>query len=374
MPDLLKDNRLSTGGACVRVYALSKGFIELGHQVGVLTWKGANRYVGPINEKLELVETYPSKGGIRYIRIFYFYFYLMLKAFRRYDPDYLIIKGCELNNGILAFISSIQRVPIIYLVTNDKDADERSRSHTDKITHIFFKYSLKMSNLIVCQNHYQYSKFKALYPNKRFMIMHNPYYFKSDLPPLKPHKERNYVAWIGIFSPQKNLALLYRIVKLMPETNFKIAGSFACGTMARGRNADQETMEAIEALKSCKNVQFVGFLGRKDVVSFLSEAYTLINTSHFEGFSNTYLEALITGTPVITRKLTDPDDFLANNNLGFIVDDEKDYQRKINLVKNGDSFDQEARRYRTYILEHHKVSHLVSNLIKKLTDLKAEVI
>ena len=55
IPDLIKNN-VTGGGACVRLYALIKGLTHLGFQVGVLTWKGANSYVGKQIE-FDLVES-----------------------------------------------------------------------------------------------------------------------------------------------------------------------------------------------------------------------------------------------------------------------------------------------------------------------------
>lgn len=375
MPDLLKDNGKSTGGACVRVFAISKGLISLGHQVGILTWRGANQYVGEKIEGLDLVETHPTKGGIRYFRLFYFYFYLMFTAIQNYKPDYLFIKGCELKNGILAFITSLLNIPLVYLATNDKDADDRYKRSVDGITQKFFKYSLGKSKLIVCQNEYQYNKLRDKYPEKKFLIMHNPYYYKSALPPIKERSKRHYIAWVGLFSTQKNLPLLLRIVTSMPEVQFKIAGSFSSGSMARSKKpADLETTQAIGHLKMCANVEFKGFLNREDTLAFLSEAYALVNTSHYEGFSNTYLEALAAGTPVITQAKTDPDGILEKNNLGVVVGNENEYLQAIKHTIEKTTFDKDARFYREYLLKNHGVTIIANKIITSLHDLKAKPI
>ena len=70
IPYYLKDANVPTGGACVRMSIFSKGLIELGHKIGVLTWKGANEYVGKKSE-IELIETYSLNEGIRIIRWLY---------------------------------------------------------------------------------------------------------------------------------------------------------------------------------------------------------------------------------------------------------------------------------------------------------------
>jgi glycosyltransferase involved in cell wall biosynthesis len=63
----------------------------------------------------------------------------------------------------------------------------------------------------------------------------------------------------------------------------------------------------------------------------LSESYILLNTSHFEGFSNTYLEAFSVGTPVFAMEKADPDSIIKNNRLGYIY---KDVDDLVSIFKN----------------------------------------
>ena len=44
--------------------------------------------------------------------------------------------------------------------------------------------------------------------------------------------------------------------------------------------------------KFLPNIKFVGFIPRNEISSFLGDAYLLLNTSFYEGFSNTFLESL----------------------------------------------------------------------------------
>jgi len=70
-------------------------------------------------------------------------------------------------------------------------------------------------------------------------------------------------------------------------------------------------------LKELPNVKFSGYIKRADMNNFLSEAYALLNTSHFEGFSNTFLEAWAVGTPVISTIYVNPDNIINEKSLGF---------------------------------------------------------
>ena len=79
----------------------------------------------------------------------------------------------------------------------------------------------------------------------------------------------------------------------MPRIQFRIAGDFPS---PKDKSND---MEAKYRLAKLQNVKFVGFIPHNEVASYLAEAYCLLNTSFFEGFSNTFLEAFSVGTPVV---------------------------------------------------------------------------
>jgi glycosyltransferase involved in cell wall biosynthesis len=79
---------------------------------------------------------------------------------------------------------------------------------------------------------------------------------------------------------------------------------------------------------------------RADVQQFLSEATMLLCTSDVEGFSNVLLEALATGTPVVTRRPVDPDLIVLRHALGASAEDEVALSKSVSAI-----WDMEANEY-----------------------------
>src|SRR5205823_12261351 len=152
----------------------------------------------------------------------------------------------------------------------------------------------------LCQNRYQRDQLAALFPGKPIHVLHNPIFIAEDATAPLPRVERGYVAWLGVFRYPKNLPLLVRIAQELPAVKFRVAGMLS-------RDADQSTVDAVNGLRHLANVELVGYIRRADIQPFLSEAAMLLCTSHYEGFSNVFLEALVVGTPVVTRRPVDPD-------------------------------------------------------------------
>jgi glycosyltransferase involved in cell wall biosynthesis len=358
IPYLLKDSDVEVGGACVRQYAFAKGLMELGHKVGILTWSGAKKYVGP-NSEFDLVECYSLNGGIRKLRWIYNRFPSLIKEVNNYKPDVLIQKGAGGLTGIMAIIAQLLNIRFVFLATNDIDADNRYKLKLNTINRILYRNGLRRTNLIICQNSYQLQQFKEKYHNKRLSIIHNPYFQFGESINIKNTNKREYIAWIGIFQKQKNLRALYNIVLQTPHIDYKIAGKEAV-------NADDYTQSALSDLRKCKNVEFVGYLRRSEISHFLSKSIALLNTSYFEGFSNTFLEAWAAGTPVITTKDVNPDNIIRDYELGRVAKNYGDIARILDEYIKASDFKAMTIRCNKYMSTNHNPTIIASQFIDEI--------
>ncbi len=361
IPDLLADNGRSTGGACVRQYALAQGLAHLGQDVGILTWKGARDYVNK-DLDFELVETYDPVVRIRGLRYF-IYLQSFYRNIRSFQPDFLFVKTCTIHNGLLAICAQLLNIPLIYLVTNDKDADDRYKEGADYKTQLAYRYALKKSKMIVCQNRYQHDRFKEMFPEKHLMIMHNPYLEQGPLPDALPKTQRSYISWIGVFSKQKNLPTLLKVIRALPDQDFKIAGSFNTGLMDGQTSVDKALDNTLSQIESCNNAELVGYVRRVDIGDFLAKSTLLLNTSHYEGFSNTFLEAFAVGTPIVTTRNVDPDHIIERNQLGGVAETFDQLPHAIKAIENHPDYHKISRDCQQYLQTHHRMEVICQQLI-----------
>ena len=68
-----------------------------------------------------------------------------------------------------------------------------------------------------------------------------------------------------------------------------------------------------------KNMRFINAVPHKDMRSIFAEAKFLVNTSDFEGFPNTFIEAALENTPVISMKV-DPNKMFSCHGAGICTD------------------------------------------------------
>ena len=99
---------------------------------------------------------------------------------------------------------------------------------------------------------------------------------------------------------------------------------------------------------------------------FLSHAYLLLNTSHYEGFPLSYLDALAVGTPIVTIRKNDPDDFISINRLGAVSDDYSGLENLINRIGHDPNHSQLIERCQLYVSENHNTEYLSRQFIENL--------
>ena len=362
IPYLIKDADYPVGGAAVEWLNWIKGFQENNDKVGVLTWKGANKLLGDKANQFDMVETFGQDEGIRYVRTFNLRLPRFKEAIKNYQPD-VVIQGCAaLNTGLLSIAASGTNVPFVYRAANDMDADDRYKNRMSRYEAFFYQLGLKKATAIVCQNEYQFENFKKKFPNKPMIILHNPYEALETVAP-KLIDERKYIAWLGVFQPQKNMTALVEIVKALPSHQFRIGGKASSTSM------DDATRLALKALEEAPNVTFEGYVKRTQIASFLSSAYLLLNTSHYEGFSNTFLEAFAVGTPIVCPRKVDPDHIIENNRLGMVAEDYDELPACIKRVIDNQDYSEMADRCLEYVVRKHNPKTLAAQFTSFLAGL-----
>ena len=354
LPYLLKDTDYPVGGANVATLALMKGLIHNGCRVGIITWKGAKNFIGN-NRGIDIIEAFGKDSGIKKIRWIYYRYPLLVKAIKNYSPDYLLQTTASMETGIIANIAKKLNIPMIYRVASDMDVDKRIDRRLSFYQRKLYKYGLKHSKYIVTQNEFQYNKLRKRYPHNKVFMLVNAFY-----PSQKSigSQKRRYIAWVGLFRYEKNLPALLNIAHMLPDITFKIAGK------EQQSGIDRDIANTIASLRLCKNVQFVGYLKRNELNDFLANAYALLNTSYYEGFPNTFLEAFALGTPIISL-YADPNGILKKYKLGFVVDPQEVAQVVRHLINNYD-YGAVRIRMKKYLDSSHNYKVISKKLIEIL--------
>lgn len=126
--------------------------------------------------------------------------------------------------------------------------------------------------------------------------VHNGVNFNQFYPLDKEKNDRFKIVYAGGLAPRKNLGLLLNACKILEAKNIDYSLEIA------GAYPERTPFPKMAEEMKLKNVAFVGFIPDDIMNEFYNQANLFVFTSKYEGFGFAPLEAMATGTPVITTK------------------------------------------------------------------------
>ena len=211
------------------------------------------------------------------------------------------------------------------------ERNDPNREPANKIIRMVRDWIYKYVDYIVFQT-YDAQKYFPEKIQKKSIVIPNPLNLK-ELPLDQQHSfDNNKIIMVCRVKPQKNIAMLINAIDdikyCLDGTKVEIYGD---GNLYRDRMKDMVKEKGLD-----KVIKFMG--PSSDVYSKMLESTIYISTSHYEGLSNTMLEALALGVPSIVTDcpIGGAKMFITNNENGILVpcDDYKNLGEEILRLLN----------------------------------------
>lgn len=190
----------------------------------------------------------------------------------------------------------------VYNIANDANISGRPESLSTPFQ-ICFKQAVTDADIVITQTEHQANILRERYDKGSFVVP-NGYPLAESI---VPHNERTYFLWVGWMSEeQKQPHLFVDLAESLPEYSFVLVGP------ADNEKYHQQLLDRVNQLE---NIRYDGPVDPEEIHEYYREAIALVNTSAYEGFPNTFLEAWRVATPVISlnfphsRLIMDTDEF-----------------------------------------------------------------
>jgi glycosyltransferase involved in cell wall biosynthesis len=166
---------------------------------------------------------------------------------------------------------------------------------------------IKFAHKIIVQNLFQKELIEKKF-KKKCVLIKNPVIIPDNIN-IKNKEKKNNILWVGTIRPVKQPEIFLKIARSLPQFKFLIIGGESEKEKKLYNNIKKEA-------NTIPNLEFLGFVPHHKIQKYFEEASLLINTSQIEGFPNTFLEAWINSTPVISLNV-DPDEIICKKKLGL---------------------------------------------------------
>jgi glycosyltransferase involved in cell wall biosynthesis len=216
-------------------------------------------------------------------------------------------------------------------------------------------YALTRADLVITQTERQREMLKERFGRDSITIR-NPIRLGST-PPVES-AGRTHVLWIGKADTVKRPDILLRLAAEFPRVRFTMVLNRAVAGLYE-RTVAQAT----------PNLEIREFVPYAESDDLFRRARVLVNTSRFEGFPNTFLQAGKSAVPVLSLEI-DPDGFIARNGCGIVAGG--DYRR---LAEGLAALHEDEPRWRAcsasiaaYVRAHHDLGGAAERLRRALTE------
>lgn len=274
----------SVGGAEVQQAILARTFQRAGYRVSVVTMD----YGQPAEVDLDgirVLSAYTPHGGLPGLRFLHPRISGLWRAMARADADIYYQRASGMATWLVGQFCALKRRSFVYAAASDGDFYPDLpliRYGRDKW---LYRRGVRLADAIVVQNSTQQQACAAQYGRSASIVP------SCHAPGGAACNDRaGYVLWAGTIKQLKRPELLVELARRLPAVRFRLVGGGDAAIMARLQAAAQ----------TLPNLELTGFVPYAHIDAQFDGARLLVNTSEFEGFPNTFLQAWARGIPSVS--------------------------------------------------------------------------
>lgn len=280
-----------TGGAERQQYLLASELRDRGHNVSFISFESEKQ----TNERIDGFEVWRTLPRTNSLTDTPAVLAALIRSIRRVDADVFYVRGNPPLAVLSSYCCALLGKGLVYVVANDSNVE---LAHLPD-HHGMFEYTLPKlgyvdamdrADQVVAQTDHQHAILGDVFGIDSTVVPNG--YTLPASKRLRPAEQREYVLWVGSLDPdQKQPGRLVDLAERCPGVQFRLIGS----------DGDEAVERRItERAGALPNLQYEGFVPPDEIDERYRDAVALLNTSAYEGFPNTFLEAWRFGVPVLT--------------------------------------------------------------------------
>jgi glycosyltransferase involved in cell wall biosynthesis len=301
LPILAREYRSElVGGESVQQTLLARALARRGYDVSMVV-ADYGQADGATWDGIRTFKAYGFDAGVPVLRFLHPRGTGLWGALLRADADLYYLSCAGAQVGQAAMFCARHRRRLVFRAASDADCDPARLLIRYARDRWLYGYGLRRANAILVQSTAQAHALARGYALAGrvagMLVEHAPPAARRDIDLL----------WVSNIRQLKRPDRALRLASQLPELAMHMAGG-----PLRGEQALYRAVE--HAARAHPNLTFHGRLPYAEASDLYGRARLLVNTSDVEGFPNSYLQAWVRGTPVVT--LIDPDRVIEREGLG----------------------------------------------------------
>lgn len=279
----------------------------------------------------------------------------LYRRLREIDPGLIYQRVACAYTGICAYYARSRSVPLVWHVAHDTDVMPGTLDRARNILKVRLEkwaveYGLRRANRIVVQTRRQSELLSRYYARPADALI--PNFHPAATETLNKSGPLT-VVWIANLKPWKRPEAFVRLAQALQDregVRFIMVGA----PEGSGSAWERALLASIEATR---NLEFLGQRSHEEVNRLLARAHIFVNTSRYEGFPNTFVQAWLREAVVVSLEV-DPDGVLERDGMGILAGSEDGLRAAVGrLIDHPEQRAEYARRGREHAAAHHSLSN-----------------
>jgi len=281
----------------------------------------------------------------------------MRRQFINIDADIYLHAGAGVEVGAYGLICRLLRRRFLFFIASSADLWEPYGKVEGPLKWLF-PLGIRLAHEVVCRSVEQQNRLRDQYGRTGVLIRTG-----HPRPPTRD-ASRSHVLWVGRGNPLKQPEIFLELAARMPQHRFLM--------VVAHEDAHRDLLQRVRARAAMlSNLDLYEDVPWSEIDTCFARARIFVNTSTYEGFPNTFVQAALSATPVVSL-LVDPDGVLENQQIGVCAGG--DFERLVELTKGlladfqaTSSLGQRACSYATANHSLDKITGDLKRLIQTMT-------
>lgn len=283
-------------------------------------------------------------------------FFEMRRLMRTIDADVYLHAGSGVEVGAYALICRLLRRRFVWVVASSEDLARPGGLVTGPLQRLF-PTGVILADAVVCRTKEQQRLLRTRYRRDGVLIRTG-----HPVAPQAPDRKST-VLWVGRIHPIKQPELFLALAERLPQE--------PCVMVAMRNEAHEGLWNVVrDRAAALPNLTVHEDVPWHEVGRLFEDAKLLVNTSTYEGFPNTFVQAALHGTPILSWGV-DPDGVLSRQEIGRCAGRSFDVlvEEATRLCRSVSLREELGARARRYASAHHDLNLTVDRfkrLVKSL--------
>jgi glycosyltransferase involved in cell wall biosynthesis len=345
------------GGAELQQTVLATALARRGYRVSMICIDYGQQD-GAIVDGVAVSNMHKPDEGIPVVRFLHPRLTSLWGAMKRVDADVYYQRTAAAYTGFLAAFCRRYNRGSIYAGASDVDFLPGKQEISLRRDRALFEYGLRNVDRIIVQNPVQQQRVREHYGRDARLIqncLRAPEGARAD--------RDGYILWVASLRPQKRPEVLLEMARGLPQHRFIMIGG-----PDQDRKSEEYYRGIREAAHALPNVEVKGFVPFAEADRYFDGARLVLNTSAYEGFPNTFLQAWSRGVPTLAFVDTGSrrDGELVYDR---VADVPEAVSRTDRLMRDDEYWMAASRRVRSFFDEHHSVDAIVKHYEQEIASL-----